>query len=258
MELASKTILVTGAGGSGVGYGVCRAVREAGGRLIVNELRQEDAEAAAERHGAEAAFAADVSSAEQVAEMFSGIAERVGTLDGLVNNAGVGLSKPAHEATPREFDRLHDIDLRGIWLVSSFFVRQALGNGGAIVNVSSVHARASMNGYALYAAAKAGVEGLTRGMAVELGSEGIRCNAVAPGYVHSEQNLELIGSWSDDPAAWVRRHAEEQQALPFEIEPVDCGWAVVFLLSDKSRRITGQALAVDAGMTAMLYNRSFV
>jgi NAD(P)-dependent dehydrogenase (short-subunit alcohol dehydrogenase family) len=258
VDLTGKTVLVTGAGGSGVGFGVCRAVREAGGRLVVNELRPEDVEAAAETHGAEGAFAADISSAGQVEEMFARIAERFGKVDGLVNNAGVGLSRPAHEASPQEFDRLHGIDLRGLWLVSRAFARQALGQGGAIVNVSSVHARATMNGYAIYAAAKAGVEGLTRGMAVELGAGGIRCNAIAPGYVHSRQNLELIANWSADPEGWVRDHTYEQQALPREIEPVDCGWATVFLLSERSRCITGQVLGVDAGMTAMLYNRGFV
>ena len=109
--------------------------------------------------------------------------------------------------------------------------------------------------YAIYAGAKAAVEGLTRGMAVELGPHGIRCNAIAPGYVHAEQNLALISTFSADPEAWVDRHTNLEQVLPRLIEPVDCGWSAVFLLSEMSRCVTGQTLVVDAGLTTSLYTR---
>ena len=128
----------------------------------------------------------------------------------------------------------------------------------SIVNISSVHAHSTTARYALYASAKAGVEGLTRGLAVELGPMNIRCNAIAPGYVHAEQNFDLIRTWTDDPQAWIRAHSVNQQALEFEIEPIDCGWVVAFLLSELARAITGQVIRVDAGMTALIYNKSFL
>jgi NAD(P)-dependent dehydrogenase (short-subunit alcohol dehydrogenase family) len=145
-----------------------------------------------------------------------------------------------------------------VWVVSRIFARELINAGrcGAIVNVSSVHAHATMDRYAVYAAAKAGVEGLTRGMAVELGEYGIRCNAIAPGYVHAEQNLRLLRTLTDDPAGWAERHTSVEQPLPRLIEPIDCGQAAVFLLSEMSRCITGQTVRVDAGLTARLYNRS--
>ena len=86
----------------------------------------------------------------------------------------------------------------------------------------------------------------------------IRCNAIAPGYVHAEQNFDLIRTWTDDPQAWIRAHSVNQQALEFEIEPIDCGWVVAFLLSELARAITGQVIRVDAGMTALIYNKSFL
>lgn len=257
MDLEGKTVLVTGAAGTGVGAGVCEAVVAAGGRLVVNDVTAEGTERARRAHGAAFGFTADVSSEADVEAMFAGISGAVGPLHGVVNNAGVGLDRRIVDTTFADYQRIESIDLRGVWLVSRAFARQAASAGGSIVNVSSVHAAATMSGYALYAAAKAGVEGFTRGLAAELGGLGVRCNAIAPGYVHSEQNMELIAGWTDDPAGWVRDHAERQQAIPVEVEPIDCGRAAVFFLSDASRAVTGQVLRVDAGLTTLLYDKGF-
>jgi NAD(P)-dependent dehydrogenase (short-subunit alcohol dehydrogenase family) len=142
-------------------------------------------------------------------------------------------------------------------MMSKLFVNQLLEVGltGSIVNISSVNALATMSHYAIYASAKAAVEGLTRGMAVELGPMDIRVNAVGPGYVHAEQNYALIKTWSDDPEQWVKDFVKDQQVLLHDIAPVDCGNAVAFLLSDLSSAITGQVLYVDKGTTSLLFNR---
>ena len=258
MDLSGKTILVTGAAGNGVGSGVCMAIARAGGRLIMNDVEKDALDLAAELHGAEAAYATDISDEGEVEEMFARIQSEVGALDGLVNNAGVGLSKPFDEVMAQEYDRLMGVDQRGVWLASRAFSRMTVASRDrSIVNVTSVHAHSTMAGYAVYASAKAGVEGLTRGLAVDLGPRGIRCNAVAPGYVHSRQNLSLISRWSDDPQAWVRDHTAWQQVIEREIEPLDCGWVAAFLLSDRSRAVTGQVIRVDAGTTSLLYGRDF-
>jgi len=189
----------------------------------------------------------------------------------LVNNAGVGLAKPFYRASLEEFDRIFGVDVRGMRLVSRAFVNALIDNAPsdagptavrlasmfpqpAIVNVSSVHSRATMDQYAIYAAAKAAVEGFTRGCAVELGHLGVRCNGIAPGYVHSEQNPALLAKVTSDPTGWVERHRLVEQPLQRLVEPIDCGWLATFLLSEESRSITGQTIYVDAGLTSRLYN----
>ncbi|MDI3418737.1 SDR family NAD(P)-dependent oxidoreductase [Streptomyces luteolus] len=257
-SLAGRTVLVTGATGDGVGAGVCRAVQAAGGRLVLNGLTEAELAPVLKRHPGAVGVVGDVSKPEDAERIVRTATERCGPVTALVNNAGVGLAEPFYRASEEEFDRVFDVDVRGLWLVSRAFSRLLIDQGmpGAIVNVSSVHGRATMDQYAIYASAKSAVDGLTRGSALELGPYGVRCNAIAPGYVHSEQNVHLLGRITDDPEAWVERHRDVEQPLPRLVEPVDCGWAAVFLLSEQSRCVTGQTLYVDAGLTARLYNRA--
>jgi len=257
MDLSDKKILVTGGGGVGVGGGVCQALANFGATIVLNEISLEKAQAAAENYPKAIPVAADIGNPEQVSDMFDYISSEIGLLDGLVNNAGVGLSTVAHKASEEEFDRLYNIDIKGVWQMSKAFVNQLLDAGhiGHIVNISSVNAHSTMSRYAIYASAKSAVEGLTRGMAVELGPHNIRVNAIGPGLVHAEQNYQLIKSWSDDPHKWEEDFVKDQQVLLHPIEPVDCGNAVAFLLSDLSSAITGQTLYVDKGTTSLLFNR---
>jgi NAD(P)-dependent dehydrogenase (short-subunit alcohol dehydrogenase family) len=259
MDLTGKNILVTGGGGVGVGAGVCEILSRCGATVILNELHLENAKTAAKKYPKAIPVAADIRKKEEITAMFRDIHDKVGILHGLVNNAGVGLSKLAHEATEEEFSQLYDTDIKGVWQVSKAFVNQLLEvkQPGNIVNISSVNAHSTISRYAIYASAKSAVEGLTRGMAVELGPYNIRVNAVGPGYVHSDQNYDLIKTWSDDPQQWVRDLIKDQQVLFFDIEPEDCGNIVAFLLSDLSRSVTGQTIYVDNGSTSLLYNRYF-
>ena len=260
-SLEGKTILVTGAAGTGIGAGVCAAIVEAGGRVVVNARTQAAAEAAAARlPGNQLIAVGDISSEANVLALFATLEDQGIVLDGLVNNAGVGLSTPSHLASSAQFDHLYGVDIRGLWLMTRGFVNQLLpaGRPGAVVNVSSVHAHSTIGQYALYAGVKGAVEAYTRGAAVELGPHGIRVNAISPGYVHAEQNNELIASWATDAAAWVHDHTHNQQALRREIRAIDCGRTTVFLLSEAACAITGQSLGVDAGSTCMIYPNDFV
>lgn len=257
MDLKGKIVLVTGGGGTGVGSGVCKALSNFGATVILNEVDLEKAEQAAEKYIGAIPIAADIRNPEEIENMFEEVATKVGFIDGLVNNAGVGLSKMAHQVSEEEFDRLYDIDIKGVWQVSKIFVNRLLQRKkpGSIVNISSVNAHSTMSRYAIYASAKAAVEGLTRGMAVELGRYNIRVNAVGPGYVHAEQNYDLIKTWTDDPEKWAKDFIIDQQVLNFDILPEDCGNTVAFLLSELSRAVTGQTLYVDNGSTSLLFNR---
>lgn len=260
MDLSHLKVLVTGGGGSGVGAGICQALDKFGATLVINEKHFELAAEAAAKYRHAIPVQADISKDAEVAAMFTVIQEQIGPVNGLVNNAGIGLSKLIQETEEADFDRLMGVNLKGMWQVSKYFVKQLLANQlqGNIVNVSSVHAAASQPKYTVYAASKSAVEGFTRALAYELGQYRIRCNAIAPGLVYSQQNYDLMKTWSSDPAQLVRDFIEDQQILHYDIEAVDCGNTVAFLLSDLSRSITGQTIYVDAGKTAMLFNQTYV
>ena len=260
MDLSHLTVLVTGGGGIGVGAGVCEALDQFGATIIINELNLEKAQKASKKYKNAQAGKADLRKGDEVKAMFDLIAKEVGPINGLVNNAGVGLSKAVHEIEEEEFDALYNVNIRGLWLVTKYFVKQLLQHKitGNIVNVSSVHAFASQPNYSTYASSKSAVEGFTRALAYEVGKYGIRSNAIAPGMVHAEQNYDLIKTWAPDPEQWVQDFIDNQQVVHQFIEPVDCGNTVAFLLSDLSKSITGQTIYVDAGKTIMLFNRDYI
>lgn len=259
IDLKGKNILVTGGAGNGLGQGICKAVELAGGRVIVNDLEIDVAQKAAEKYENAFAVAGDISNIKDVSRMFEIINNEVGTVHGVVNNAGIGLGKYAQDATEEEFDRLYDVDVKGIWTVSKTFVKQLLAANevGNIVNISSIQAFATMHRMAIYSGAKSAVNGLTRGLAVELGQHNIRVNAVAPGLIYSDQTVEILSRMINDAEKWINDHKTDHQCLNFFSSALDCGNVVVFLLSDLSRSITGQTIQVDNGSTNLLYNNEY-
>lgn len=259
IDLKGKNILVTGGAGDGLGQGICEAIDQSGGRVIVNDLNLEFAQKAALKYKNAFAVEGDISKVDDVNLMFDKIKDELGLVHGIVNNAGIGLGKNAQDASEEEFNRLYDVDVKGIWIVSRAFVKQLLESKevGNIVNISSVQAFATMHRMALYAGAKSAVNGLTRGLAVELGQHNIRCNAVAPGLVISEQTHNIVGRMVKDPAKWIEDHKSDHQCLNFFSSARDCGNVVAFLLSELSRSITGQTIQVDNGTTNLLYNNEY-
>ncbi len=259
MNLSGKNVLVTGGGGVGVASGVVAALLEAGANVIINEVDHKTLKEGQKRFPNVTAVKADVTSEEDILALFKIIVERHGILHGLVNNAGIGLSRVAHDASEEEFDKIFGINVKGVWRVSRLFAQQLIAAKlpGAIVNISSVHAHSAMSRNALYTTTKNAVVGLTMGMAVELGKHNIRVNAVAPGYVHAEQNYDLVKTWTEDPKQWVQDFINNQQVLHHDIKAIDVGRTAAFLLSDGARSITGQQLFVDAGKTSLLFNRDY-
>lgn len=253
--LAGRAVLVTGATGTRVASGICDAVHAAGGRVVVSDLTDAAVAETVERYPGSLGVTADVTDPADAERVVATAVGEYGALDGLVNNAGIGLRETFYEATEEDFDQVLDTDLRGVWLMSRAFARSAIARGrpGSIVNVSSVHAGSTIDRYGVYAGAKAGVEGLTRGCAVEVGPHGIRCNAIAPGFVPPATHLDAGSRLADR----IDAHTQDEQPLYRTVEPIDCGWAAVFLLSELSRCITGQVIGVDAGLSIRLYNREW-
>ena len=244
-----KVCIVTGGGGARIGSGICRALAAKGWTVVVADLDLATAEAVVDElraGGADAVpMALDVTDAESVREVVAATVESFGRIDALVNSAGVGLRKLGVEATPEEFDSLHAINYRGPWTC----IREVLplmveAGGGSIVNIGSVHAAGAAETFTLYAATKAALASLSRGIARDYGLQNIRCNIVHPGAVEARGNEHLLADF-----------VATKQMLPTTIEAIDIGNAVAFLISPEARSITGVELFVDAGTTAMLFEQ---
>lgn len=259
-QLDGKVAVVTGGGGSGIGHGISRVLASQGAHVVIFEIDVEAAEELCRQIEAEggsaAAVLADVSRSENVRQAIGMVVEEKHRLDILVNNAGIGLIRPVAEANEDEFDRLAAIDLRGVWLCCKYAIpHMRQQKQGSIINIASVHSRATLPQFGIYAAMKAGVAGLTRGIAVQYGPDGIRANTVSPGLVDGKQTREIVARISDDVEAYLEDFVHSEQALPHLIQPEDIGNLVAFLASDEGRMITGAEIPVDAGMWAQLSSR---
>jgi NAD(P)-dependent dehydrogenase (short-subunit alcohol dehydrogenase family) len=249
-RLAGKVAVVTGAGsrGPGVGNGKAAAIlfaREGARVLCVDQVKERAEETVglirAEQGEAEP-FAADVTRAGDCHAMVEAATHRWGGLDILHNNLGIESRHGVMETTEEEWDRVMAVDLKSMLLATQAAV-PALERrgGGSIICISSV---AGLRGYGrtAYAAAKAGVIGFVKSVAVQLGPRGIRVNAIAPGTVWTPM-VEDLG----DQARERRRRATP---LGTEGTAWDIGWGALYLASDEARWVTGQVLVIDAGLTA--------
>jgi len=201
--------------------------------------------------GVSAAFCrADITVEADVQRAVEEVVARHGTLDVLVNNAGVNAYFDATEMSEAEWNRVFDVDLKGAWLCAKYALRPMKRAGrGSIVNIASIHAGLTIAGMFPYAAAKAGLLGLTRSLALEYAPAGIRVNAVLPGYTRTR----LVEEWlqtQPDPAEAERRVVAIQplrrMAAPAEIANV-----VAFVASDEASAITGASIAADCGLGVM-------
>jgi NAD(P)-dependent dehydrogenase (short-subunit alcohol dehydrogenase family) len=259
-QLDGKVAVVTGGGGSGIGHGISRVLARQGAHVVIFEIDVEAAEEVCHQIETEGGIAtvvcADISRSDNVRQAVDMVIEEKQTLDILVNNAGIGLIRPVAEANEDEFDQLAAIDLRGVWLCCKYAIpHMRRQKQGSIINIASVHSRATLPQFGIYAAMKAGVAGLTRGIAVQYGPDGIRANTVSPGLVDGKQTREIVARISNDVEAYLEDFVRCEQALPQLIQPDDIGNLVAFLASDEGRMITGTEIPVDAGMWAQLSSR---
>ena len=192
----------------------------------------------------------DITVEADVQRAIEGIVARHGTLDVLVNNAGVNAYYDATAMTEAEWNRVFDVDLKGAWLCAKHALQPMKRAGrGSIVNIASIHASLTIAGMFPYAAAKAGLLGLTRSLALEYGPAGIRVNAILPGYTRTR----LVEEWlrtQPDPVAMERRVIEIQPHRRMAA-PADIANVVAFVASDEASAITGASLAADCGLGIM-------
>ena len=243
--LENKVALVTGAG-RGIGRAIAIALAEEGAEVIVNyngsEERAKEVKQTIEENGGKASiYKCNVSDFEACETMIREIVKEHGHLDILVNNAGITKDGLIMKMKEEDFDRVLNVNLKGTFNTIRHSARQMLKQrSGKIINISSVSGILGNVGQANYAASKAGVIGLTKTMARELGSRGITVNAIAPGFVDTEMTEVL----SEE----IRENACKQIILGRFGKPEDFANAAVFLASDKADYITGQVISVDGGM----------
>ena len=251
--LSQRRALVTG-GGSGIGRAICRALDAAGATVMVTDLSLSDAEAtAAELEGGKHACALDVTDPEATRLAFEQAIERIGPIDVVVANAGVSTMKPVVDLTVDDWNFNFDVNAKGVFLTNQAAVRHFKANGhkGVIVNTASLAAKVGAPLLAHYSASKFAVVGFTQGLAREVAADGIRVNAVCPGYVRTAmQAREVVwegGARGLSPDAVLEEYVRQTPLGRLE-EPEDVADVVVFLASDAARFMTGQAVVVDGGI----------
>ncbi len=244
MSIEQKVALVTGAG-QGIGRGIAHALARKGCRVVVTDLSQETAEAVAgeitEAGGVAVAAAGDVADRAQVRELFSA-SSVFGPVEILVNNAGIFPFTTFSDIGEDEWHRVIGVNVHGVFHCTQEAL-VCMPDGGRIITISSIAARAGIAGLTHYCASKAAVEGFTRALAVELAGRNITVNAVAPGAI-------------DTPGAGGGAVDEATQQLLAGVPlgrkgaPEDIAEAVCYLASPEAQYVTGQVLVVDGGWTA--------
>ena len=250
--LYNKVAIITG-GASGIGKATCQLFAEQGAKVIIADVNEEAGHVIEQQivdDGREATFVkTDVSSSEQVENLFSEVQKRYGKLDILCNNAGIGMEKLFHNVDEEDWERIHNVNLKSVYLCSRLAIPIMLENGGgSIVNVSSVNAESPRKFYSIYASSKGGVSALTKGMAIDYAEENIRVNAVLPGCIYTEQTKKSIEN-SPNPQQ-TKDLIYNMQPLKRPGKPEEVAKLIIFLASDQASFITGSCIPIDGGMLA--------
>jgi NAD(P)-dependent dehydrogenase (short-subunit alcohol dehydrogenase family) len=255
MRLRDKVAIITG---SGQGAGQAMAVRfaEEGAKVVIAEINQDtgrETEQIIHERGFTATYIhTDITSIDSINQMVSQTAELYGHINILVNNVGLYQFKSLLEVTEKDFDFYINVNLKGGLFCSKEVIPYMQRNGGgSIINLSSFHSLATTKNAEIYAASKGGVNALTRGMAQSFGADGIRVNAICPGYIYTQHYDTWLNSFEDRSKIEGRINALHPIGrIPKREEVANLA---LFLASDESQAITGTCQVIDGGITSNLY-----
>lgn len=242
MRFQDRVVVVTGAS-RGIGKAIAETFANEGAKVACVATRIENAQSTADSIGGSAkAYACDVSDAESVEALFKAVEADLGTVAVLVNNAGITRDTLLVRMKDDDWDRVLDVNLKGAFLCTRAVTKAMMkARAGRIINVTSIVGQGGAAGQANYSASKAGLIGLTKTVAKELGSRGVTCNAVAPGFIETDMTHELPEEF--------KAHVVKTAPAGRLGRPEDIAAAIAFLASDEASYITGQVLTVDGGLT---------
>ncbi|NKX56518.1 SDR family NAD(P)-dependent oxidoreductase [Arthrobacter mobilis] len=248
MQLAGKIALVTG-GGQGIGRGIVERFVEEGAQVAV--VQRGPLDSALEQHQDVLGIQTDLSDPTAPSMAVEQAAGHFGGIDILVNNAGIMFERSVSRIRLDEWDRMIAVNLRApLFLVQAALPHMRRRGGGSIINIGSIEGLAANPCHTAYCASKAGIHGMTRALAVDLGGDNIRCNAIAPGWIASELSENYLAS-QPDPAA-AREALKRLHPAGRVGNPTDVGDLAVYLASDRSGFLTGETIVLDGGRTAKL------
>jgi NAD(P)-dependent dehydrogenase (short-subunit alcohol dehydrogenase family) len=252
MRLSGKVAIVTG-GAQGIGRATVEKFHAEGAQVAIfdiDEPRGQDlAKQLAGGDRTPLFVRCDITDETQIEAATSSTLGRFGQLDILVNNAGVNAYFDAATMTAQEWDGVFAIDLKGAWLCTRYAIpAMRRAGGGAIVNIASIHAFMTIDGMFPYAAAKAGVVGMTRSLALDLGKDNIRVNAICPGWTRTQ----LVQEWFDQQSDPIAAEARVRAVHPLGRigTPADIANLIAFVASDEAAFINGAPLMIDGGLSA--------
>ena len=242
MNFENKTVIVTGSA-RGIGRTIAEYFARHNANVVISDIDQEAVDKVVAEIGSKAlGIKADVLNLEEVENLFAKTVEKFGSIDIVVNNAGVTRDNLLVRLSEKDWDMVVDINLKGAFFVTKTAAKIMMKQrSGKIVNISSVVGLTGNAGQANYAASKAGLIGLTKSAAKELAGRGITVNAVATGYIETEMTNKLPES--------VREAYMQKIPLKRGGTPLDVAATVAFLASDEASYITGQVLAIDGGLS---------
>lgn len=258
MNWTNHVAVVTGAG-SGIGQGIAERFAEAGAEVVIAEVNAPRGEAVARdlqaRYGKGLFIQTNVANAADCRALIEQTVDHYGHIDTLVNNAGVNFVKPTLEMDEADWDRVIDVDLKGTFLCSRYALEVMVPRKqGSVINIASVHTVATLPQAAPYAAAKGGVDMLTKALAIEFAPHGIRVNAVSPGLTDTQIWQDIQHAAEDADVA--RQHWFDNIPLGRVQSPREVANVVLFLTSPESSYITGANIMTDGGMTIQLINQA--
>ena len=252
-RVKDKVCIVTG-GANGIGRATCLLLAQESTKVAITDILDNQGQKRAEEIQSKGSMAQfwhlDVSQEAEVKQVFTEIHDQFGKIDVLVNNAGItGVDKPTHEIAEEEWDKVIDVNVKGVFLCTKHAIAYMQSSGGSIINLSSIYGLVSATDIPAYHASKGAVRLMSKTDALFYAKDNIRVNSVHPGFILTPL-VEDLGRRSPQGVEAYKQHLDSLHPIGHMGEPQDIAYGILYLASDESKFITGSELVIDGGYTA--------